>query len=198
MKVRILYSISELVIIITNTFIKGKNMPKIIDNLKEQIQKEALRQILSEGYSKTTIRSVAKGCNIAVGTMYNYFSSKDELISSFMLDDWRLCVKKMTTIDTDDVENYLRQLQGALNEFVRKYENLFLDQDAQRVFASVLVQRQVQFRKRLAEIVVIVLENVDYEDKEFLSEHIAESIIRWTMADIPFDKQYSIIKKLII
>lgn len=173
-------------------------MPKIIDNLKEQIQKEAMRQILSEGYSKTTIRSVAKGCNIAVGTMYNYFSSKDDLISSFMLDDWHLCVKKMTGIETDDCENYLHQLQGALNEFVRKYEKLFLDQDAQRVFASVLVERQMQFRKRFSDIIMPILENVNYEDKEFLSGHIAESIIRWTMADIPFDKQYSIIKKLII
>ena len=172
-------------------------MPKIIDNLKEQIQKEALRQILTEGYSKTTIRSVAKGCNIAVGTMYNYFSSKDELISSFILEDWRLCAQKMNSIEAQDPESFLRQLQGYLNEFVRKYEKLFTDQDAQRVFASALAPRQAQFRKRMADILAVTLEKTDYEDKDFLSEHIAGAIIGWTMANVPFDKQYSILKKLI-
>ena len=198
MKVRILSSTNGFVIIITNTFIKEKTMPKIIDNLKEQIQNEAKRQILTDGYSKTTIRSVAKGCNIAVGTMYNYFSSKDELITSFMIEDWQICARKMNSITTDDPESFLRQLQEALNEYVRKYEALFTDKDAQRVFASVLSQRQVQFRKMIAGILICVLKDTDFEDKEFLSEHIAESIIRWTMADIPFDKQYSIIKKLVI
>lgn len=186
-----------LVIIITNTFIKEKSMPKIIDNLREQIQKEAMRQILTDGYSKTTIRSVAKGCNIAVGTMYNYFNSKDELISSFMLEDWRICVGKMTSIETDDPELFLRQLQNALETFIKKYETLFNDEDAQRVFATVLFQRHIQFRARIAGLLVCVLQNTDYEDKQFLSEYIAESIINWTMAKVPFDKQYSIIKKLI-
>ena len=172
-------------------------MPKIIDNLKDHIQKEAMRQILTDGYSKTTIRSVARGCNIAVGTMYNYFSSKDELITSFMLEDWRICVNKMTSIKTDDPEIFLREFHDALNEFVRKYESLFLDQDAQRVFATVLSQRQVQFRKKLAGFIACVSEKSSYEDKEFLAEHIAENMVRWTMAGVPFEKQYSIIKMLI-
>ena len=82
-------------------------------------------------------------------------------------------------------------------EFVRKYEKLFTDQDAQRVFASALAPRQAQFRKRMADILAVTLEKTDYEDKAFLSEHIAGAIIGWTMADVPFYKQYSIIKKLI-
>ena len=172
-------------------------MPKIIDNLKDHIQKEAMRQILTDGYSKTTIRSVARGCNIAGGTMYNYFSSKDELITSFMLEDWRSCVNKMTSIKSDDTEIFLRQFQEALDEFVRKYESLFLDQDAQRVFATVLSQRQVQFRKKLEGFIACVSEKSIYEDKEFLAEHIAENMVRWTMAGVPFEKQYSIINMLI-
>ena len=50
-------------------------MPKIIANVREQIIEVAKRQIEELGYENTTIRSVAKGCGIAVGTVYNYFSS---------------------------------------------------------------------------------------------------------------------------
>ena len=90
-------------------------MPKIIDNLREQIQKEALEQILTNGYAKTTIRSVAAGCNIGVGTLYNYFKSKDELIASFMLEDWEICVKSITAITDTEPEAFLRQAHSALN-----------------------------------------------------------------------------------
>ena len=172
-------------------------MPKIIDNLREQIQIEAMHQILTNGYSKTTIRSVANGCNIAVGTLYNYFKSKDELIISFMLEDWRNCEKKMMEVETSEPEEFLRQIHAALNFFIRKYESVFADEDAQRVFADVLAKKHVQFRGRIAQIIFRVVETSDYGDKEFLAEHIAESIISWTMADIPFDKQFSIIKMLV-
>ena len=63
-------------------------MPKIIINAREEILKEAKRQLLENGYSATTIRSVAKATGIATGTVYNYFPSKDMLLASFMMEDW--------------------------------------------------------------------------------------------------------------
>ena len=55
----------------------------------------------------------------------------------------------------------------------------------------------MQFRERIAQLIECAVANADCDDKKFLALHIAESIIGWTMADIPFDKQYSIIKKLV-
>ena len=57
-------------------------MPKIIENLEKRLIAEAKRQIAESGYGATTIRSVAKGCNVGVGTVYNYFPSKDALIAT--------------------------------------------------------------------------------------------------------------------
>ena len=34
-------------------------MPKIIPNIREQLLREAKRQLMEQGYGKTTIRSVA-------------------------------------------------------------------------------------------------------------------------------------------
>ena len=42
-----------------------------------------------------TASSVANGCGIGVGTVYNYFSSKDMLIASFMAEDWLIRLKRM-------------------------------------------------------------------------------------------------------
>ena len=43
-------------------------MPKIIENLRASLLCEAKRQINELGYGQTTIRSVASGCGVAVGT----------------------------------------------------------------------------------------------------------------------------------
>ena len=64
-------------------------MPKIIENLREQLLAEAKKQTSEQGYAKTTIRSVAGACGVGIGTVYNYFESKDVLIASFMVEDWQ-------------------------------------------------------------------------------------------------------------
>ena len=84
-------------------------MPKIIENLREELLAEAKKQIAERGYKNTTIRSVAAECGIAVGTVYNYFKSKDMLIASFILVDWLECVRSIAaqpkdakmTVDSD-------------------------------------------------------------------------------------------------
>ena len=70
-------------------------MPKIIENIRENLLEEARRQVMEQGYSAMTIRSVAKACGVGVGTVYNYFSSKDMLVASFMLVDWQECITRI-------------------------------------------------------------------------------------------------------
>ena len=67
-------------------------MPKILENIREILLQEAKRQVFENGYSSLTIRSVASACGIGVGTVYNYFESKDALVAGFMLEDWGTCM----------------------------------------------------------------------------------------------------------
>ena len=60
-------------------------MPKIIPGLRDRLVEEAERQLVTGGYTALTIRSVAKACHVAVGTVYNYFSSKEEFVASALL-----------------------------------------------------------------------------------------------------------------
>ncbi len=69
-------------------------MPKIIDALRDRLLHEA-RLLLLEG-GELTIRAVAARCHVAVGTMYNYFHSKDELMAYVMLEDWQHALRDMS------------------------------------------------------------------------------------------------------
>ena len=73
-------------------------MPKIIENLRDQLLQEARKQIAERGYTGTTIRSVAGACGVGVGTVYNYFSSKEMLIAAFMMEDWQKQLDAMAAL----------------------------------------------------------------------------------------------------
>ena len=48
-------------------------MPKIIENLESRLMEEAKHQIETNGYAATTIRSVAAGCGVGVGTDSRFY-----------------------------------------------------------------------------------------------------------------------------
>ena len=56
--------------------------------------KEAILQVCrgivaSRGLSAVNMRSVADECHIALGTLYNYYSNKDELLLAIVEDIWK-------------------------------------------------------------------------------------------------------------
>ncbi len=175
-------------------------MPKIINNLQETILEEAKKQLFANGYSKTTIRSVASACGIGVGTMYNYFASKEVMISTFMLEDWRICTGKMKELDSKDKAEFLKGIHDALQEYIDKYHFLFVDEEASKTYFSVFGERHAQLRKVIAQILSPIcndLKDLNDDEKRFLCEHIAESILFWTLQGVAFEKQMFIIQRLI-
>ena len=63
-------------------------MPKVIENLQVRILACARVLLLEQGIDGLNIRAVASACGVAVGMVYNYYGSKDQLIASIMLQDW--------------------------------------------------------------------------------------------------------------
>jgi AcrR family transcriptional regulator len=70
-------------------------MPKIIDGIRQNIIISARGILLACGYRGLTIRAVASECGIATGTVYNYFSNKENLAACVMLDDWLAALGRM-------------------------------------------------------------------------------------------------------
>ncbi|MHB9919451.1 hypothetical protein CF055_05725 [Clostridium botulinum] len=42
---------------------------------------------MRKNYEELNIKGVCKNCNIAIGTFYNYFSSKDHLVREIFVSD---------------------------------------------------------------------------------------------------------------
>lgn len=172
-------------------------MPKIIPNVREQLLCEAKRQIEESGYGKMTIRSVAGACNLGIGTVYNYFKSKDMLVATFMAEDWMACIGQVKSRSFDNPKEVLQSIHNALIDFASRYQTLFSDRDAAKTFASVFTERHKQLRGQLAELLIPICKGTFVEDKQFLAEYIAESLLTWTMEGVSFEKQYSIVCKII-
>ena len=56
---------------------------------KEEILKTSCALIQEQGWSAVSIRSVAAACGVSVGSIYNYFDSKAELVSATVESVWR-------------------------------------------------------------------------------------------------------------
>lgn len=56
---------------------------------KEEILKTSRKLLQQEGWSAVNIRSVAAGCQVSVGSIYNYFDSKEELVGDTVESIWR-------------------------------------------------------------------------------------------------------------
>ena len=168
-------------------------MPKILENVKEELICEAKRQIAEQGSKATTIRSVAAGCGIAVGTVYNYFSSKDMLVASFILEDWIAMLEDLKQRRHSSPEENLFAIHNALIEFARKHASIFSDKDAVSTYYSVFYEKHKLLRHQLADLILPLV-----RESEFEAEFIAESMLTWTMAGKSFDEIYSVIKKIII
>ncbi|MBQ3791868.1 MAG: TetR/AcrR family transcriptional regulator [Clostridia bacterium] len=172
-------------------------MPKIIPNLRERLLAEAKKQINEKGYSGLTVRSISDALEIAVGTVYNYFPSKEHLIFTYMFEDWVTVLEKARTHPTKDPESYLRNIYRAVDKYAVNNRKLFQDPSAIKMFTESFQDRHRMVRDQLAKIIQPVVHGEDGENIEFLSQFIADSVLSFISAKESFDKVYPILKKLI-
>ena len=169
-------------------------MPKIIENLHRDILAKTKKQVAERGYKNTTIRSVAAECGIAVGTVYNYFRSKEILIASFMLEDWKECIKSIEAQPRENRRAFLAFIYISLRKFAENHNYLFSDPEATKVYSLVFPEWHKLLRNQLAELILPICMG---DDQIFLAEYIAEALLTWTMAGVNFDQIYSMLPQQI-
>lgn len=167
-------------------------MPKIIENLESKLIEEARKQLEQSGYGSLTIRSVAKACGVGVGTVYNYFPSKDDLLATYLLSDWKACISAIDNVSrhaalpTPVVQCMFDQLLS----FAQRHQALFRDDAAAHAFAGSFGRYHGLLRSQLASPLR------KYCSSDFAAEFIAESLLTWSMSGKSFDEIYGMISKL--
>lgn len=167
-------------------------MPKIIENLESKLIEEAQKQLEQHGYGSLTIRSVAKACGVGVGTVYNYFPSKDVLLATYLLADWNDCVADIKRI-SEEAQSPLpviRSMFDNLLAFAQRHRAIFQDEAAAAAFAGSFSRYHGLLRSQLAAPIR------KYCSSDFASEFIAESLLTWAMSGKSFDDIYGMIDKL--
>ncbi len=173
-------------------------MPKIIENIRENLLEEAKRQVMEQGYSAMTIRSVASECGVGVGTVYNYFPSKDMLVASFMLEDWLECLAVIESGCTVEkgVETSIHCVYDELRRFMEKYAPLFSDEIAEKHSSSYLHRRHGMLRGQIAKPLVPLCQQQSKTDAQLLAEFVAESLLAWAQSERSFEEISSILLQL--
>ena len=168
-------------------------MPKIIENLRARLMEEAKRQIAESGYAYMTMRSVAKGCGVGIGTVYNYFPSKDALLAAYLLEDWNgcICVIRESGAAEASALPVMQCIHTQLLGFIRRHYRIVQDTRG----ATAASVSSVQFHRLLRSQLAEPLRKFCADD--FLAKFLAEAMLDWTVAGKEFEEIYGILRKLL-
>lgn len=162
-------------------------MPKLIENLKEKYIETGKQILMSEGYKALTLRMVAKKCDVALGTIYNYFKNKDELVANIMINDW-LKLLNETKTNCEQIENPIEGIR-IIYEMIRKFSDIysFIWKESRKIVPQ---DKHIMLVSQTSKLVSIVLNNNDMQ----LSGFIAELLINYGIKEID---EYKNIEKYI-
>ena len=99
-------------------------------NYREIILSEAKDIAMKEGISNINIRAVAKNSGIAIGTVYNYFPSKGDLLVAIIEDFWE---GAFANVDWQDLSynnfyDNLGKIYSTLYHYLLKFKDNWLEQ----------------------------------------------------------------------
>ncbi len=164
---------------IMNMFIKGDAMPKIIKGVRESILNCAKEHLLVNHEKKLSLRQIAKECDIAVGTIYNYFPDKTSLLVAVMIQDWREMLAKLDkrVQECQTMQEGVFAIYDTVYAFKQLYGSVFREFDTDSHVKEASDGRHVQLRQELENRTVILLERFGKEEVMPLSCLLTESIM---------------------
>lgn len=139
---------------------------------KELIRENAIQVIAIEGYSNTTIRMIAEEAGIAVGTIYNYFKNKDEIIDYVFMVEHEKRIKFLKNINSNN---------KPISEKIRMFLDFhFDDLNHNQNIGKVLIQESMIPTKRSLEGITKFLIELPIIFSEMLKQAESNDEIRKT------------------
>ncbi len=186
---------------IMNMFIKseGEGMPKRIDDLQASLLAAAKTALLERGYRSLTIRGVANSCGVAVGTVYNYFPSKDVLAARVMLEDWEKALEDMRREcgAAQTAKEGLRAMFGAIRGFSALYRGAWRESGVRTRGNERYDAYRGKLRGQIAEIAGTLLARFGLTGDAYLPAFTAEMLLTLAADEgFDFNRLDQIIQKL--
>ncbi|MBI9109018.1 MAG: TetR/AcrR family transcriptional regulator [Spirochaetales bacterium] len=186
-------------------------MSRVIENPRELILKKAEVLLFNEGYSSVNIRRVAKDCGIAVGTIYNYFPGKKELVIEMMVNFWINFFLKINTEINSDKDFYLKlkYIMDELSCILKRFKDVWLKNELYSTpdyIASGMQEHNTHIGKLISMIEEMLKSELEARNREIDNGFTTHSMAKFivinfiSMIQMPFmdyDFFEKILKKLI-
>lgn len=177
---------------------EGK-MPKIIENLNDRILDVAEARLKKDGYEKLTVRGIATDCDIAIGTMYNYYSSKEMLVGSLIFRDWRsvmvqmeLCARRAVS-----VHEGIASISNLMTEFAGRFSPIWKDYHFSKSSSFSFEDRHMVLVQELSQTLCKLFTRFTCKDSDKLSQIFAEVILDITSSKKSYEEYSDILERMI-
>ena len=155
-------------------------MPKLIDNVRGRAIEEARSELISRGYAALTIRGIAQKLGIGVGTIYNYFPSKEYLAAGVMLEDWQELMKDFEALHTGQpAETVIADLFSLVQTFTRRYDPAWREYEQHGGSRSMVRQYHGMLAEQFTGYIRQALPSGQQEREPRLARFLAEITIRF-------------------
>lgn len=103
-------------------------MSRIIENPTQLILDTAKNILLTKGYSKLNMRNIARECDIGIGTIYNYFPTKMNLVIDMISVYWNDYFDVLEKMISNDDELFLKlnNIFNKLEVFIKTFREVWL------------------------------------------------------------------------
>jgi AcrR family transcriptional regulator len=110
----------------------------VLRKREERIVQTARRLFLNKGYEQSTVLEIARACDVAVGTVYKHFSSKEQLLIGVL-------------------DHQMRRLLRAVKRAVREHSDPL---DQLRIYATLkwrlITQNRLLFEQELKNLAILL------------------------------------------
>ncbi len=99
------------------------------ERTRQTIVDAAYDLIIQQGYAATSMRQIAERSDLALGSIYNHFSSKEEVFRAIVLERHPMAqiIPIMTTVEGRTVEEFVQNAAQALIEQLGRHQPEFVN-----------------------------------------------------------------------
>ncbi len=99
-----------------------------LDRRRGEVLSAAVKLIIEKGFNETSMREIAEAAGVGKSTLYDYFSSKDEILIAYVVDEvghMTTVAKEIITEDLSIAEKFRRVLRRHL-DYMLANKQMFL------------------------------------------------------------------------
>ena len=147
-------------------------MPKIIENVDQNIREIAKDLFHTQGFEQTSMRQIAQHTNIAVGTLYHYYKDKESLYRHILIDTWRQIKTKLESLTNQTQSPHItfqQMLQTFITEINAQHTLNQLWQGVAKMHAEKILENQEEnefedIPKQFSQLFSkVLIQTLDYE-----------------------------------